>query len=125
MAYLMSISSSRQTQNTREERWYDPKEARPHACLAWRQQWRLRWSRKLGELYLRPNGLHGEVGDVEELKVWLQLRGIRRWCLGTVDFLVAAVGSPPVAALLGGEEQGGNGMAIEREGVRRRLDLHM
>jgi hypothetical protein len=57
--------------------------------------------------------LHGEVGDVEELKVRLQLRGIRRWCTDAVDFSVAATGSPPVAAPLGGEEQGGNGMARE------------
>jgi hypothetical protein len=57
--------------------------------------------------------LHGEVGDVEELKVWPWLRGIRQWCLDAVDFSVAAADSPPVATPLGAEEQGGNGMARE------------
>jgi hypothetical protein len=57
--------------------------------------------------------LHGEVEDIEELRVRLWLQGIGRWCLDMVDFLVAAIGSPPIAALLGGEEQGGNGMARE------------
>jgi hypothetical protein len=77
-------------------------------------QWRLRRSRELGEPYLRLKGLHGEVGDIEELKVQLRLRGIRRWCSNVVDFLVVAAGSPPVAAPLDGEEQGGDGMARER-----------
>jgi hypothetical protein len=73
-----------------------------------------RWSCKLGELYLRKNGLHGEVRDVEELKVRLWLRGIKQLCSDAVDFLVVADGSPPVAALLNGEDR--EGMEWEREG---------
>jgi hypothetical protein len=59
-----------------------------------------RWSRKLGELYLRPKGLYGKVGDVEELAVlrrcgfcgvdwlallWLPLRSVEKNREGEVE----------------------------------------
>jgi hypothetical protein len=79
-----------------------------------------RWSRKLDELYLRQNGLHGEVEDVEELRAVLQLRGIGQWCSDSVDFSVAATVSPPVVALAWWRRTGKKGMARERSVVSTR-----
>jgi hypothetical protein len=83
-----------------------------------------RWSRKLGELYLRQNSLHGEVKDVEELRAVLRLRGIRQWCSGSVGFSVAAAAHLRLPLSLSGEEQGGrSGMEWRERG--RECGVHM
>jgi hypothetical protein len=64
-----------------------------------------RWSRRLGELYLRLNRWHGDVGDVEELRAVLRLRGIGQWCSDLVGFSVAAAAHLRSPFSRGGEEQ--------------------